>query len=56
MTELDTLNYPAYLSVMFLLERFRDAKIPDPPKGHKWKRVQHDNTVSKYYNSLKVTT
>lgn len=24
----------------------RDSKIPEPPKGHKWKRVQHDNTVT----------
>lgn len=22
------------------------SKIPEPPKGHKWKRVQHDNTVT----------
>lgn len=24
----------------------KDAKVPDPPKGHKWKEVRHDNTVS----------
>ncbi|XP_062848150.1 DNA topoisomerase I, mitochondrial [Trichomycterus rosablanca] len=23
-----------------------DAKIPEPPAGHQWKRVQHDNTVT----------
>ncbi len=23
-----------------------DSKHPEPPKGHKWKNVQHDNTVS----------
>ncbi|XP_056594567.1 DNA topoisomerase I, mitochondrial isoform X3 [Triplophysa dalaica] len=23
-----------------------DSKIPEPPKGHKWKRVQHENTVT----------
>ncbi|XP_056306884.1 DNA topoisomerase I, mitochondrial isoform X1 [Danio aesculapii] len=23
-----------------------DSKIPEPPAGHKWKRVQHDNTVT----------
>lgn len=24
----------------------KDSKIPEPPKGHKWKKVQHDNTVT----------
>lgn len=24
----------------------KKAKVPDPPKGHKWKEVRHDNTVS----------
>jgi len=24
----------------------KDANIPSPPKGHKWKEVRHDNTVS----------
>jgi DNA topoisomerase-1 len=24
----------------------KDSNIPDPPKGHKWKKVQHDNTVT----------
>ncbi|XP_052815915.1 DNA topoisomerase I, mitochondrial-like [Mya arenaria] len=24
----------------------KDAKVPEPPKGHKWKKVQHDNTVT----------
>ena len=24
----------------------KDAKIPEPPKGHNWKSVQHDNTVT----------
>lgn len=24
----------------------KDSKIPEPPKGHKWKRVQHDNKVT----------
>lgn len=24
----------------------KDSKIPEPPAGHKWKEVKHDNTVS----------
>jgi DNA topoisomerase-1 len=24
----------------------KDAKVPKPPEGHKWKKVQHDNNVS----------
>ncbi|KAK4337431.1 hypothetical protein RND71_043635 [Anisodus tanguticus] len=24
----------------------KEAQIPDPPKGHKWKEVRHDNTVT----------
>ncbi|KAB5586459.1 hypothetical protein PHYPO_G00001850 [Pangasianodon hypophthalmus] len=24
----------------------QDAKVPEPPAGHRWKRVQHDNTVT----------
>lgn len=24
----------------------KDAKVPTPPEGHKWKKVQHDNTVT----------
>lgn len=24
----------------------KEAKVPDPPPGHKWKEVRHDNTVS----------
>ncbi|XP_026858006.1 DNA topoisomerase I, mitochondrial [Electrophorus electricus] len=24
----------------------QDTKIPEPPSGHRWKRVQHDNTVT----------
>lgn len=24
----------------------REAKVPEPPPGHKWKEVRHDNTVS----------
>lgn len=24
----------------------QDAKVPDPPVGHRWKRVQHDNSVT----------
>ncbi|TSK16099.1 DNA topoisomerase I, mitochondrial [Bagarius yarrelli] len=24
----------------------QDAKIPEPPAGHRWKRVQHENTVT----------
>ncbi|TRY61271.1 hypothetical protein TCAL_02156 [Tigriopus californicus] len=24
----------------------KDSNIPQPPKGHKWKKVQHDNTVT----------
>ena len=24
----------------------KDSKIPKPPEGHKWKKVQHDNSVT----------
>ena len=24
----------------------KDAKVPSPPEGHRWKKVQHDNTVT----------
>ena len=24
----------------------KDSKIPKPPDGHKWKKVQHDNSVT----------
>lgn len=24
----------------------KGAKVPEPPAGHKWKKVQHDNTVT----------
>ena len=24
----------------------KDAEVPPPPKGHKWKKVQHDNQVT----------
>ncbi|XP_074644312.1 DNA topoisomerase I, mitochondrial-like [Tubulanus polymorphus] len=24
----------------------KDAKVPDPPKGHRWKEVRHDNAVT----------
>ena len=24
----------------------KDSQVPVPPKGHKWKKVQHDNTVT----------
>jgi len=24
----------------------KDAKVPSPPEGHKWKEVRHDNTVT----------
>lgn len=24
----------------------KDSKVPPPPKGHKWKEVRHDNTVT----------
>ncbi|XP_066539652.1 DNA topoisomerase I, mitochondrial isoform X2 [Hoplias malabaricus] len=24
----------------------KDGKIPEPPAGHRWKKVQHDNTVT----------
>ncbi|XP_046703332.1 DNA topoisomerase I, mitochondrial isoform X4 [Silurus meridionalis] len=24
----------------------QDVKVPEPPAGHRWKRVQHDNTVT----------
>ncbi|XP_063917899.1 DNA topoisomerase 1-like [Zophobas morio] len=32
-----------------------DSKIPEPPKGHKWKKVVHDKTVSwlaKWYDDV----
>ena len=32
-------------SHVVLYLRCRDAKVPDPPEGHKWKEVRHDNTV-----------
>lgn len=25
---------------------YREANVPDPPAGHKWKEVRHDNNVS----------
>ena len=24
----------------------KDSKIPKPPDGHKWKKIQHDNSVT----------
>lgn len=24
----------------------KDSNVPEPPEGHKWKKVQHDNTVT----------
>ena len=24
----------------------KDSEIPEPPHGHKWKKVQHDNAVT----------
>merc|ERR1712152_27071 len=24
----------------------KDSKVPEPPRGHKWKKVQYDNTVT----------
>merc|ERR1719373_893957 len=24
----------------------KDSEVPEPPRGHKWKKVQHDNTVT----------
>ena len=24
----------------------KDSEVPHPPRGHKWKKVQHDNTVT----------
>lgn len=24
----------------------KDSKVPEPPKGHRWKEVRHDNTVT----------
>ena len=29
-----------------LLHVLRDAKVPDPPAGHKWKAVSRDNSVT----------
>lgn len=29
-----------------LINCSRESKIPQAPKGHKWKEVRHDNTVS----------
>lgn len=39
-----TLTVTAGLNMYF---SFRDAVVPPPPQGHKWKAVQHDNKVSK---------
>lgn len=25
-----------------------DSKFPEPPEGHKWKEIKHDNKVSLY--------
>ena len=25
----------------------KDSEVPEPPEGHSWKKVQHDNTVIK---------
>ena len=30
----------------------KGAQVPPPPKGHKWKEVRHDNTVSYYTSSI----
>ena len=35
-------DYIAKFSIHF---HFRDASVPPPPAGHKWKAVQHDNKV-----------
>ena len=24
----------------------KEAKVPEPPAGHKWKEVRHDNSVT----------
>ena len=44
-------NFPQKIASYSLLKSlivhvFRDSKVPVPPAGHKWKRVQHDNQVS----------
>lgn len=28
-----------------VLLSFRGAKVPEPPEGHKWQKVTHDNKV-----------
>ena len=29
-----------------IVNRNKDAKVPSPPPGHKWKEVRHDNKVT----------
>ena len=33
---------------------YRDAVVPEPPPGHKWKLVQHDNKVCVVYGLYRV--
>ena len=46
----NSVNSMHFLSFYFLLYLIvlliRDSKIPEPPAGHKWKMVKHDNTVT----------
>ena len=34
------------ITMYFCFLHYRDSKIPDPPQGHKWKEVRHDNRVT----------
>ena len=35
-----------FASCIFFFFLLRDSAIPQPPPGHKWKEVRHDNSVS----------
>lgn len=32
-------------SKVHIMFSFRDATVPDPPEGQRWKAIQHDNKV-----------
>lgn len=35
-----------HFTALLLCYFHRDAKVPSPPTGHKWKEVRHDNKVT----------
>ena len=39
-------NCSLLLTSLLSLYFHRDAKVPSPPPGHKWKEVRHDNKVT----------